>query len=100
MATINTTEQGETQGQTTGQRTAAEGVGSPISNEAYNVISALQSKLEGLEAYRKYSKDADAQLWQELTQAELQTVSKLVDRLEELVKAGRLRLQEPGKATH
>ncbi len=37
----------------TGRQT--QGVGSPISNEAYNVLTALQSKLEGLEAYRKYA---------------------------------------------
>lgn len=73
-------------------------VGSPISNEAYNVISALASKLEGLEAYRKYSKDASGQIWQQLTQIEVQGVQKLVDELEQLVKNGKLRMQTPGKA--
>lgn len=73
-------------------------VGSPITNEAYNVISALAAKLEGLEAYRKYSKDASGQIWQQLTQIEVQGVQKLVDELEQLVKDGKLRLKTPGKA--
>lgn len=73
-------------------------VGSPITNEAYNVISALASKLEGLEAYRKYSKDGSGQIWQQLTQIEVQGVQKLVDELETLVKDGKLRMVTPGKA--
>lgn len=83
--------QGGAQGQTGN-------VGSPITNEAYNVISALASKLEGLEAYRKYSKDGSGQIWQQLTQIEVQGVQKLVDELETLVKDGKLRMQTPGKA--
>lgn len=97
MATATTSEQKE-QGETRTQGGESEGVGSPISNEAYNVISALHAKLEGLEAYRKYSKDEDAELWRELTQLEVQTVGKLVDQLEQIVKDGKLRMQEPGKA--
>lgn len=73
-------------------------VGSPITNEAYNVISALASKLEGLEAYRKYSKDSSGRIWQQLTQIEVQGVQKLVEELEQLVKDGKLRLQTPGKS--
>ncbi|MDB5221164.1 MAG: hypothetical protein JWO86_9091 [Myxococcaceae bacterium] len=75
-----------------------QGIGSPITNDAYNVISALHAKLEGLEAYRKYSKDANSQLWQQLTQVEIQVVSKLVEELERLVKDGKLRMKEPGRA--
>jgi len=78
----------------------AEKVGSPISNEAYNIISALSAKLEGLEAYRKYAQDADAKLWQELTEVECKAVERLVSRLEEIVKDGKFRMQEPGKAHH
>lgn len=93
--TTGTTEQGEAR---TEGGTETEGVGSPISNEAYNVISALHSKLEGLEAYRKYAKDENADLWRQLTEAEVQTVGKLVDQLERIVKDGKLRMEEPGKA--
>lgn len=80
----------------TEHRTETEDIGSPISNEAYNVITALQAKLEGLEAYRKYAKDGDTELWRELTRNEVQLVCRLVDKLEALVKAGELRMKEPG----
>ncbi|HVJ89766.1 MAG TPA: hypothetical protein VM580_08160 [Labilithrix sp.] len=73
-------------------------VGSPISNEAYNVITALQAKLEGLEAYRKYAKDADVELWRELTMVECKAVERLVCELEKIVKEGRLSMKEPGHA--
>jgi hypothetical protein len=68
-------------------------VGSPISNEAYNVVTALQSKLEGLEAYRKYSKDPGGELWTKLAQFELQAVDQLCGELERMVKEGKLRTQ-------
>jgi hypothetical protein len=68
-------------------------VASPISNEAYNVITALQSKLEGLEAYRKYSKDQGGELWNKLAQFELQAVDQLCAELERMVKDGKLRPQ-------
>ena len=96
-ATIDVKGQSQTEGQ---QRTATEGVGSPISNEAFNVISALHEKLNGLEAYRKYSKDADGDLWRELTKLECGAVERLVVRLEQLVKEGKFRMKEPGQANH
>ncbi len=71
-------------------------VGSPITNEAYNVISALHAKLEGLEAYRKYSKDGDQQVWQQLTQQDIQGVQLLVTQLEQLVKQDKFCIQQPG----
>ncbi len=74
------------------------GVGSPISNEAYNVIAALQAKLEGLEAYRKYQQDGDNQLWQQLSQQDNQAVETLVGELERLVRDGKFRLGQPGQA--
>ena len=80
------------------QQGGAVGIGSPISNDAYNVITALQAKLEGLEAYRKYAKDGDGGIWQELSKIEVQTVDRLVDELERLVKDGRFRMKQPGSA--
>ena len=76
------------------------GIGSPISNEAYNVIAALHAKLEGLEAYRKYAKNESANLWRQLTQNELESVRTLVDELESLVERGELRMREPGDTGH
>ena len=75
----------------------SQGVGSPISNEAYNVLSALHSKLEGLEAYRKYQQDG-GQIWQQLSQQDNQAVQMLVGELERMVQEGRFRLSTPGQA--
>lgn len=88
-------------GKAKGQRAAeTECVGSPISNDAYNVIAALHAKLEGLEAYRKYAKDGNGAVWKELTQADVECVSTLVDELEKIVKSGKLRIHEPGDTKH
>lgn len=73
------------------------GVGSPISNTAYDIVSALHAKLEGLEAYRKYANDGNEEIWKKLCAQELQGVQLLVDELERLVRAGELRLKEPGR---
>jgi hypothetical protein len=82
---------------TTMQSQQTQGVGSPISNEAYNVVAALHAKLEGLEAYRKYQQSG-GQIWQQLAQQEIQGVQTLVQELERLVKDGKFRLQQPGRA--
>lgn len=82
------------------QQTPAGEVGSPISNEAYNVVAALHAKLEGLEAYRKYARDGDAEIWKELTRGEINGVASLVDELERLVMEGKFRMREPGDTRH
>lgn len=71
-------------------------VGSPISNDAYNIITALQAKLEGLEAYRKYTRDGGSEIWEQLCEDEIESVGVLVDELERIVKEGKLRLGLPG----
>lgn len=72
-------------------------VGSPISNDIYNVISALHAKLEGLEAYRKYQMSGNQQVWQQLSNLDNQAVQLLTQELERVVKSGGLRLQQPGQ---
>ncbi len=84
-------------GQSTQTKTEGS-IGSPISNEAYNVVAALHSKLEGLEAYRKYAQSGDQQVWQQLTQHDIQGVECLITELEKLVKEGKFRMKSPGKA--
>jgi hypothetical protein len=84
---------------TTGQAgQGSRGIGSPISNEAYDVLSALHSKLEGLEAYRKYAQNGNDQLWQQLSQQDNQAVETLIGELERLVRENMFRLQTPGRA--
>jgi hypothetical protein len=84
----------------TSSSTSTQGIGSPISNPAYNVISALQAKLEGLEAYRKYAQsDGNTQLWQQLTQIDTQAVQLLTQQLEQIASKGQLRMNTPGQTT-
>jgi hypothetical protein len=85
MTTTNTTQQ-------------RQGIGSPISNEAYNILSALHSKLEGLEAYRKYSQDGNDRIWQQLSQQDNQAVETLIGELERLVRENKFRMGQPGRA--
>jgi hypothetical protein len=85
MTTTNASQQGQ-------------GIGSPISNEAYNVLSALHAKLEGLEAYRTYSRDADQRVWQQLSQQDTQAVETLIGELERLVRDNTFRMGQPGRA--
>ena len=85
---------------TTGQMgQQSQGIGSPISNEAYNIISALHSKLEGLEAYRKYAQDGSNEIWQRLAQQDSEAVHTLVQELERLVQEGRFRVGRPGQTS-
>jgi len=67
-------------------------LGSPISNEAYNLITALQSKLEGLDAYSSYAQDGDKELWRKLSEQDMQSVRLLADELERMVQGGRFRM--------
>jgi len=72
-------------------------VGSPLSNEAYNVITALQAKLEGLEAYRKYSRDGGTSIWAAMSRTDTECVEKLVDELEQMMRDGKLRSSQTGQ---
>jgi hypothetical protein len=84
----------------TGTSTTTGSIGSPISNPAYNVISALQAKLEGMEAFRKFAQsDGNEQLWQQLTQLDTQAVQLLTTHLEQMAQNGQLRLNQPGQTT-
>jgi len=71
--------------------TPGAGVGPAVHNEAYNVMAALKSKLEGLEAYRKYLRDGNPELWQRLNRLDQQGVELLTSELERLVHEGKLR---------
>lgn len=73
-------------------------IGSPISNEVYNVIAVLHTKLEGLEAYRKFAQDGgNTQLWQYLCQSDIQAVQYLMQELERIVQTGQHRFRQPGQ---
>jgi hypothetical protein len=83
---------------TSSSSTTSAGIGSPISNPAYNVISALQAKLEGMEAFRKFAQsDGNEQLWQRLTELDTQAVQLLTTHLEQMAQSGELRLHQAGQ---
>jgi hypothetical protein len=71
------------------------GIGSPVSNDVYNVIAALDNKLEGLEAYRKFAQDqgTNVQIWQQIAQLDQQCVQLLLQELNRLGQSGRLTMQ-------
>jgi len=87
--------------QTSGSATHQHGVASPIGNEAYNVLTALQSKLEGLTAYGKYqqSSQGNSQIWQQLSQLDNQAAELLTQELERLVRDGKFRMHSSSQ-TH
>jgi hypothetical protein len=60
------------------------------------VIAALQAKLEGLEAYRKYQQSG-GRIWKQLSDMDNQAVQILTEELERLVQEGQLRLRAPGQ---
>lgn len=100
---IDVTKQGQTEAREPEEHATPEVApmkrrGSPVSNEAYDVIAALHSKLQGLDAYRKYADDADAGLWEELTEIERVGICKLVDKLERLLKSSKFWAE--GGSTH
>jgi hypothetical protein len=64
--------------------------GTRVSNEVYDVITALSSKLEGLAAYQKYEKDGSPALWRDLRQQDEQCVRKLMQQLEQFAQQGKL----------
>jgi hypothetical protein len=65
-----------------------------VSNEVYDVISTLHTKLEGIVAYQKYAKDGSAndQIWQQLKQQDEEAVRVLMQQLDQFAQQGKLRI--------
>ena len=53
----------------------------PVDNRTYNVMQALVSKLEAIEAYRKYSQDQGGELFKDLIADEVRHAERLVEEL-------------------
>jgi hypothetical protein len=54
---------------------------SPVDDRTYNVMQALVSKLEAIEAYEMYAADEGGELFRELLTEERQHAQKLLDEL-------------------
>lgn len=58
----------------------------PVDNNTYNLMQVIVSKLESIEAYNKYMKDASGQtrgIFEELVRQDTQAVHKLMDALKQ-----------------
>jgi DNA-binding MarR family transcriptional regulator len=58
---------------------------SPVDDRTYNVLQALTSKLEAIEAYQVYQEDDDSGLFEELIEDERRQASRLLDELRGLL---------------
>lgn len=80
-------QQGGSTGQHTGMKTQGGQGAYPVDNLTFNLISVLHTKLEGLEAYQKYLKDAQGdqecqQLFQQLQQQDTQAAIQIQQHLQ------------------
>ena len=60
------------------------GIQSPVDDQLYDLLQALVSKCEAIEAYAKYEEDSDEQgrqLFQSLAQNDVQAVQQLLEAL-------------------
>ena len=60
------------------------GVDNPVDDQLYDVLQALTSKCEAIEAYAKYEQDADGearQLFQQLARDDAEHARRLLDVL-------------------
>lgn len=55
--------------------------GSPVDNGTYNLLQALTSTLEAIEAYQRYQRDDDRELFGQLLSEERQHAERLLDAL-------------------
>ena len=60
----------------------------PVDNATYNLLQALVSKLEAIEAYGKYQNDQDGQLFGQLIGQEQQQAQELLSALRERIGSG------------
>ena len=65
-------------------RSSGSQIQSPVDDQLYDLLQAIVSKCEGIEAYAKYEEDADEQnrsLFQELAQEDVRHVERLLEAL-------------------
>ena len=72
------------QTQTTHHYRSSGGISSPVDDQLYDLLQALTSKCEAIEAYAKYEQDADGeakQLFQELARDDTRHAEQLLEVL-------------------
>ena len=60
---------------------------SPVDNATYNLMQALVSKLEAIEAYGKYAQDDGGQLFSELQEEERAHADRLLEQLRQRLRS-------------
>ena len=74
--------------QTSHHYRSSAGIQSPIDDQLYDILQALTSKCEAIEAYAKYEDDADGeakQLFQELAQDDIRHAERLLETLRQKI---------------
>jgi hypothetical protein len=59
----------------------------PVDNATYNLLQAATSACEAIEAYRKYAKDGDQQLFESMAQDQWRHAEQLIDALHQRLMA-------------
>lgn len=70
--------------QTSHHYRSAGGIQSPVDDQMYDLLQALVSKCEAIEAYAKYQEDAEGEaksLFEELARDDTRHVERLLDQL-------------------
>lgn len=60
---------------------AGDGTGSPVDDRTYNLLQALTSKLEAIEAYEQYALDDDGDTFDRLIEDERRHATSLLEAL-------------------
>lgn len=70
-----------------GQRATSVGA-SPVDDRTYDLLQALTSKLESIEAYEMYSQDENGEIFGELLEDERRHAARLLDELRRTLTEG------------
>jgi hypothetical protein len=60
---------------------------SPVDNATYNLMQALVSKLEAIEAYGRYAQDDGGELFMELLEEERAHADRLLEQLKQRLRS-------------
>jgi hypothetical protein len=60
---------------------------SPVDNGTYNLMQALVSKLEAIEAYGRYAKDDGGDIFEQLLEEERDHAQRLLGQLKQRIQA-------------
>jgi hypothetical protein len=74
-------DQKKMQGQQSGMQQFDMNKGYPLDNRTYNLMQALVSKCESIDAYRQYAKDPGGEFFQKMIQHEWDEAQKMFHEL-------------------